>query len=262
MMPLNMGPIAPEREKRVGIPYREIQNIVIQYQTDSNVLHALLPDCYKPSEKPIVTVMFGYYDGLDFMAGGGYRIATIQVAAKFDGEQDRIEGDYIIVMYEDKTLPIITGREHLGVPKLYADISPVKMLPNGHLRCEASLWGHLLFGIDIAPLKKQNPLVRRVASKRISKRPWLCYKYIPSLDGPPDADYPTITWNDVKIEQLWLGKSGRIFFGKSHEEEPAFTEYGGKLIEALKTLRVKEVTQTLRMRGSAVLRHDISRRLQ
>jgi len=44
-------------------------------------------------------------------------------------------------MFEDQTLPILGGREDLGVPKLYADISPARILADGRLRCEASLWG-------------------------------------------------------------------------------------------------------------------------
>ena len=81
----------------------------------------------------------------------------------------------------------------------------------------ARLWKHLLFGIDLEPLKRQNILGRSVASKRINARPLLGYKYSPSLDGPPDASYPTILPSDIKVEELWLGKSGQIFFGNAME---------------------------------------------
>ena len=256
-MPLIMGPLF-DRENPQFV-YTQVEVLALQYQTDSDAIQALLPDCYRPTEEPTVTVLFGYNDGLEFMAGGGYRIATVQVAARFDGERDQVEGDYILVMFEDQTWPIIGGREDLGVPKLYADISPVKMLSNGHLRCEASLWGHLLFGMDLAPLKKQNAVVRLAASKRINARPWLAYKYIPSLDGPPDADYPTISKNDTKIEQLWLGKSGEVYFGNASAEDVG---YAKPVIDALKTLPVRQLTQALRLRGSAVLRYDLSRRLR
>jgi hypothetical protein len=58
------------------------------------------------------------------------------------------------------------------------------------------LWGHLLFGINIAPpFKEQNSLIRKAASMQLSKTPYFGYKYIASLDGQPDADYPTIMWN-------------------------------------------------------------------
>jgi acetoacetate decarboxylase len=97
------------------------------------------------------------------------RIAAVQVAARFDGEKDHIEGDYILVMFENDTIPIIGGREQLGVPKLYADISMIKTQSNGHLWCEASLWGELLVSMDLDPLKKQNAIVRFAASKKMNE---------------------------------------------------------------------------------------------
>jgi acetoacetate decarboxylase len=257
-MPLIMGPFF-ERAKPPRLDYPQIESVGMQYNTNFDAIKALLPECYQPAKEPIVTVMFSYNDGLEFMAGGGYRIATVQVAARFDSEQAHVEGDYILVMFEDKTTPIIGGREDLGVPKLYADISPIKRFTNNHLRCEASLWGHMLFGIDLEPLKKQNAIVRLAASKKINKRPWLAYKYIPSLDGPPDADYPTVTKNDVEIEQLWLSKSGNVYFGDSGAEDIASIK---NIIDALKTLQINQVIQTFHLRGSAVLRYDLSHRLQ
>ena len=116
-------------------------------------------------------------------------------------------------MFENKNAPIIGSREDLGVvPKIYADISSIKMLPESHLHCEASLQGNLLFGIDLEPLKEQSNAVIQVLSKEINERPWLYNKYIPFLDGSSDDNYPTMLKNDVEIEKLWLGKSGKIFF--------------------------------------------------
>jgi hypothetical protein len=196
---------------------------------------------------------------VDFLAGNRYRLASVQVAARYTGKQDKIEGDCVLVLFENATTPIITGRELLGIPKLYADISPVRTLNNEHVRCEASLWGHLLFGINLAaPMKSQNALVRREAARRSSKWPSLGYKYIPSLDGPPDAEYPTIMWNDCEIERLWLGQAGELCFGNPGDKNIGFLK---PLIDALKSLPVLNITMTSRSWGSMVLRYDKCRRL-
>lgn len=257
-MPLIMGPLFDRRDPP-RIVYTEIEVVAVQYETEIEAVQALLPDCYQPAKDPIVTVLFGCNNGLEFMAGGEYRLATVQVAARFDGERDHVEGDYILVMFEDKTFPIIGGREDIGVPKLYGDISSIKTMRNKHLRCEVSLWGHFLFGVDIEPLKKQNALIRLAASKRVNARPWLGYKYIPSLEGPPDADYPVVSKNDTKIEQLWLGNSAEVYFGSCTENDVGPTK---NIVEAIKTLPICRVVQTLRLRGSAVLRYDQSHRLK
>jgi hypothetical protein len=256
-MPLVMGPLTYGHNGRFS--YKSVEVLALQFLTDAEALPPLLPGCYRPAAEPLVTLYFGQYEGLDFMAGGGYRVATAQVAARYDGEQDQVEGDYVLVMFEDQTWPIIAGREDLGIPKLYADISPVKDMPNGHLRCEASLWGHLLFGLDLPPLKGQNPLVRWIGNRQLNARPWLGYKYIPSLDGPPDADYPTTTRNDVKVDRLWLAKSGMVYYGTADREDIG---YGKPVVDALRTLPVRKIVQALRFQGSAVLRYDLSRRLR
>ncbi len=256
-MPLIMGPQFDRADAQFVYPMVEV--LALQYLTDPDAIAPLLPDCYRPGKEPKVTVLFGYNDGLKFMAGGQYRLATVQVAARFEGERDHLEGDYILVMFEDQTWPILNGREDLGVPKLFADISPVKRLTNGHWRCEASQWGHLLMGLDLSSLKEQNALVRLAASRMINERQWLGYKYIPSLEGPPDADYPTFTRNDTKIEQLWLARSGEVYFGNAGVEDIG---YARPLIDALKTLPVRKLVQALHFRGSSILRGDLSRRLR
>jgi acetoacetate decarboxylase len=258
-MPLIMGQVAPEQKNRVGFAYREIQYVGLQYQTDADAVRALLPDCYQPADEPTVTVMFAYNDGVEFMADRGYRIASVNVAARFDGEKDHVEGNYVLVMFENDTVPIILGREGSGIHKMYADISHLRILPNGHLRCEASLWGHMLFGIDLGPLKEQNVVVRSVATKRMNQRPLLGYKYIPCLDGPPDVSYPTVLPSEVKADKLWLGKQGGISFGDPDEGDIGSL---ARVLDALKTLPVREITQTLHLRGSSILRSDLGRRLR
>ena len=84
------------------------------------------------------------------------------------------------------------------------------------------------------------------------------YKYIPSLDGPPDADYPTVYWNDYKFAELWLGKKGELFLSSLGEKDIGMS---AKILDALKTLPVLEVTQTVHGRGSMVLRWDKYKRL-
>ena len=257
-MPLSIGPLF-DREDRPRNVYSQAESLMLQYRTDPDAARELIPDCYTVGEEPTVTITFGDYDGVDFMAGGGYRTATFGVSARFDGQEDHIEGQYILVVGEDKTIPILGGREQLGVPKVFADISPVRTLPGGTLRCDASLWGHFLFGIELEPVRKRNAIVRAAAARQANRYPWLCYKYIPSFDGPPDASYPTVVWFDLRIDQLWLGTEGTVRFGDAGEDE---LSYAARLVDGLKTLPVLEITSAARMRGSFVLRNDKCRRLR
>ena len=256
-MPLLLGPMW--KGTIPNFQYPKVEVAALQYITDESSILELLPDCYKPGKEPLVTVFFGYYNGLEFMAGGGYWVAVFQVEATYEGEKDHVKGDYMLVMFENQTWPIICGREDLGIPKLYAEISAMKSLSSGETRCDASYWGHFLTGIELHQMKKQNSIVRMAAGKIINSRPWLAYKYIPSLDGPPDAEYPTVSYNDVKIEELWFGKSGSLIFGDATERDIGHLKV---LMDHLKTLPVIKVKQCLKFRGSANLRYDRSRRLK
>jgi acetoacetate decarboxylase len=256
-MPLAMGPVLDR--KSLKLVYPQVEVLAFQYLTDPEAVADLLPSCYLPGKEPQVTIVFSSNNGLSFMAGGGYRLAAVQVAARFDGQQDHLEGDYILAMFEDHTWPIIGGREDLGVPKLFADISNTKIMPDGRLRCEASLEGHMLFGLDVPPLKSQLGLVRVMATRQVNARPWLGYKYIPSLEGPPDADYPTVTYNHIRMGKLWMGKKANLRFGIARREDIGVVK---NLIDALATLSIIRPVQVVHFIGSAVLRYDLSRRLK
>lgn len=258
LMPLIMESWGNLREAGAKV-YNEVQTVALQYKTALDAISPLLPDCYQPAEEPIVTVAFIYYEGVDFMAGRGYRVATMMVRVRFNGQQDHIEGDYALAMFEDDTFPIILGREVIGVPKLFADISPIRVLPDGRLRCEASFWGHLLFGIDVGPLLKQDDSVISAANANPHGFPLLGYKYIPSLDDVPDTAYPISTPSDNRLEQMWLGTSGNLFFGNPTAADVSRIS---SICDTLKTLPIHQIVGVSRARGSTVLRADLSRRLR
>jgi len=80
-----------------------------------------------------------------------------------------------------------------------------------------------------------------------------------SAHVPPDASYPTVLPSETKLEELWLGKTGQIFFGDALDFDIAI---GKRMVDAPKTLPVRQVTQTARFRGSQVLRNDLFHRLR
>jgi acetoacetate decarboxylase len=257
MMPLLLGPL-PSQDHNI---YAETEIVSLQYLTDAEAIPALLPKCFEPGNKPSVTVVFQDSKGVDYLAGNGYRLLMIAVSAKFTGEKHHLEGNYVLVLFENAAIPIVLGRERLGLPKIYADITPLRILEDGHLRCEASLWGHLLIGLDLAPpFKKQNLLVRKVAGEMMSRQPGLGYKYIPptTMDAPPDVDYPTAIYSDYKFDQLWLGKAGSVYIGDPTAEDIG---YFRPIIDAFQTIPVREVTMVSRSRGSMVIRNDKCHRL-
>jgi acetoacetate decarboxylase len=258
-MPLAMGPIY-DQKNLPGSVYKSIEALVLQYETDPAAIPPLLPEPFQPGKTSMVTVVFNDANGVDFMAGGGYRFAAVSVAARFDGRDGPLEGNYVLVLPENNAVPITLGREWLGMPKFFADISSIRVLDDGHLRCETSMGGHLLFGIDIAPpFQELDAPIREFASIQSTSTPSFGYKYIASLNGPPDADYPTVMWTDNNIESLRLGNSGEFYLGNPTEKDIGHFK---PLMDVLKSLPVRKVGLTAHSRRSTVLRLDKNGRIR
>lgn len=256
-MPTIMGPLYRRDEGRHH--FRQITSYGLQYATERDAVQRLLPRGCVAAEEPKLTIMFGYYDGVDFMAGGGYREVIVQVSARFDGEQDNVAGEFVLAMFLDDALPIIYGREQMGIPKLPGTISEAKIREDGAIRCELSLWGHLLMAVSLDPLSDQIAPVRMWTTHEINKRPWLCWKYIPSLEGPPDADYAVMIVNEMKLDKLSVAHAAQLHIGGADASDISVFR---PLLDALATLVPLGPVQGVRMQGANVMRGDLSRRLR
>lgn len=131
IMPLIRGPLWDQKSLPKHV-YARSESIVLQYETDPNAILPLLPEPYKPGKAPMVSVLFVDHNGVDFLVGGGYQLAAITIAAQVDGERGHLDRDYVLIMPENSTLPILSGREWLGMLKFYSDITPIRILTNGH----------------------------------------------------------------------------------------------------------------------------------
>jgi acetoacetate decarboxylase len=255
-LPLIMGPIF-ERETRPGRVYGEVESLAATFKTDRDAVIPLVPDCYAVPTDATVTISFGDYNRVDFMAGDGYRVGYVGVSAGFRGEL-AVDGLCILVMWENRTVPIVSGREMIGIPKLAADITSIREVDDGTLHATASVWGHEMLRIEAEGFHDQNAMVRRTAQKRVNSTPWLGYKYIPSFDGPPDASYPMVVWNEVKLEHLQFADHASIGFGQATKEDVA--QLAG-ITRSLRTLPLGDLVFATHARGSAELRLDRSHRL-
>lgn len=240
-----------------GIPYPRRETVTLRYKTQLEAIQKIIPECFKVTN-PTVSVSVVYNDGVQDLAYRSYSLATFQVPARYEGERDTVEGSYSIVMYENNTTPIIGGREFIGIPKLYSDISPVRLLPDGRIRCETSIYGYQLFGIEVDANEKQDESVVEAWNKRNNIQNLLGYKYIPSLEGPPDCAYPILTPSEISLKELWTGKEGGLYFG-----DAGYDDVGqhSNVVEALKSLEVKEVLGVSHSFSSTRLRIDKAHRI-
>jgi acetoacetate decarboxylase len=237
-MPPHFGPL-PDLPAPT---YGDLTQFTIMYSTNKDALAALLPEPLEPADDPLVTIYCQTCREVNFMAGRGYNIVGVNLAAIFNGKKDHIAGRYAAVLWENDALPIVIGREQLGAPKLYAEI-PDPHQEGNNWRFHCSVYGTRLVEGEIRNATPADNTVCEQIEKMAKESAWMCWKYIPNLDlTGPDLSFPTVIATRPTIRQAWLGEGSHRFFETTFESAPS----SDHVMKGLQTLVVKEY------RGAAI----------
>jgi len=224
-MPTHFGPSLGPRQGMDGRRYANLEtpkDLIIQatFAANPSQLEKLLPPGFRLREPHTLYLTFYYGKDIEWLAGRGYNIFSVSVPATYEGEQDRVDGDLALVVWENRAVPIITGREELGFAKLYCEI-PEPQFIEDKVICRASWDGCQFASLQLSGLKE-------IASQDLPEPPpsdgMLHYKYIPktSAPGEADAEYAVLTpvaWPNMKIEQAMLAENAACHFRESTWEE-------------------------------------------
>ena len=178
MMPAHFG----KRPRRGSAEYLDVTTLSVGYVTDAKKLAQYLPQPVEPAEDPVVSVFYSMNREIEWLAGGSYNILGVNAAAVFKGKVDHVEGAYCLVLWEDETDPILTGRELLGIPKIYADIEDHTAY-RGRWQTSASHRGYKIVDMAIQDLKPcPRPPWRRWKKTQLLPNGWVGNTF-PTLGG-------------------------------------------------------------------------------
>lgn len=133
-------------------------------------------------------------NGMDWLGGGGYRHIGLYIHGvqykKENGEV--IKGTYMPILFESLADPIVSGREELGMPKLYSAIDIHER--NNSYRYQTSwqgaVWGHF----ELEDLEDEDPAADKGTIGGEDDEGILVYRYIPKVGqatkGEAEAEYP------------------------------------------------------------------------
>jgi acetoacetate decarboxylase len=107
--------------------YHDAVSMSFTCTTDGGLLSEYVPEGFELL-RPELSINFCQCREIDWMAGGSYNLIDVSVPVRFNGRRDQIEGSFSLVVWENKTIPILGGREETGVPKIYADIEDIHIL--------------------------------------------------------------------------------------------------------------------------------------
>jgi acetoacetate decarboxylase len=210
--------------------YEGNRMLIVIARTSPDVLRALVPE-------PLIVnpagQVFLYVGDLHVVAPArvGYREAGIMIPAS-DGRE---EGVYLPVLYLDRVLPIVAGREVWGYPKFEADIELVE--ESGAVRASVKSQGTSL--ID-ATLRLGSP----VPPQNLSPRTMFLLKRIPSVTGPSALDVRRLTTAVLRDEQCTEMRPGDVTL-----------RLGSTPLDPLGSIPLLEVVNGFYVKGGFVLDH-------
>jgi len=246
MMPAHFGP----RPAAPSARYHDVTKMVISYRTDRDKLAAYVPAPFEVTEDAIVSVVYSCGKQIDWLAGHGYNLIGVNASVVFNGKVDHLQGAYTLVMWENLTDPILTGRELQGIPKIYADI-PDHTVCEGTWRVAASHFSHRILQMTITDLTPcTDEQIANSQKAMAGKDNWMGWKYIPNPNGEGAAlSTPTLFPSSRATTDLQVGTGTIAWEQLTWEQNP--TQY--HIVNALHDLPILEYCSASVAKGSTNL---------
>jgi hypothetical protein len=206
----------------------DVTTLSIRALTDEKALTALLPPRCRLAGAPTINVMYSMLSNLGWLAGRGYNILKAQSEIVFEGVDGDVRGNLSWVLWENHADPIVTGRDELGTPKLFAHLPEIRF--TGDSAIAAADWeGHRFFEMeahDLVPDARSSSFDTYAAQGGL---PLLCYRYHSRVGEWGAADIATMTMSTTgsapapKVREQLTGSGKFRFFAARWEDMP--TQY-------------------------------------
>ncbi|EKJ74975.1 hypothetical protein NXS19_008499 [Fusarium pseudograminearum] len=236
--PLSFGPMPSPRQDIVGQRHdgtnSSFTTYSVRFKSSATYLKTLFPtpqfSFYKPGTVAEATFACTELKGMKWLGGGGYKYFGLWLHGvqyeKKDGS--KIFGSFLVVLMENLADPIVTGREELGMPKLFCEIEVEEKDSATKIQC--SWRGAKFVDISINGLAEANgvngtngtngapkPTGPPGAPPLPEEQGQIVYRYVPSVGNPgvPDAAYPVFIEDGLestprKVEKTEVGSGAEM----------------------------------------------------
>ena len=245
LMPAHFGggkfdPNETINQKAVGLS--------ISYETDAKILENFIPEGLELLA-PTVDVSFSKFTEINWMHGGQYNVINVAVPVRFHGKKDELDGIYTLIVWENKTAPILGGREQTGQPKVFANIEDLHIL-KPHYTTTASYEGNTFLNIDFEATEELTGDDLGTIKPQFAAINNIGWRYIPKVGGPGAELSQFILYpQGMDVEHAQIGKGSL----KWTEMTPVQNPSQWWMINSLAALPIKKITQAVLTEGSATL---------
>lgn len=173
-MPVTLGPApGPRNMPKSKMHLRFAGNTTVfnvSAISDEAALAQILPPDCRLLDGAVIDINIIVQTNLGWLAGRGYNYLTVRIPVIYRGKEGDIPCAFMPVLWENMADPIITGRDELGSPKLFANIpNPGRM---GELYAGSADWdGFRFFEMRLSNLQ-------RVSEPPPPALPLLLYRYL------------------------------------------------------------------------------------
>ena len=247
-MPAHFGP--RPMSPRATLWYHDVTAVVVSFVTERELLARYLPEPFEVPERAVVSITYARNRQVDWLAGHGYNMIAVNAAARFNGAEDQLVGNFCLVIWENLCDPILTGRELQGIPKVYADI-PDHSVIGGDWHASAGHFGHKFLDIDVTGLREPSPeeVAADAVARAAADNP-MAWRYMPGVLGlGTSINEATLYPSENVIREAWVGEGSAAWQEMSWEQNP--TQF--HIVNALAGLPVLEWLPATVTRGSTNL---------
>lgn len=186
-MPATFGPRTGPRRGPDGQAFENSESprettITISFLSNETQLEDLLPQNFTLRGEPVVSVSATYTTDIEWLAGRGYNKLGVRIPASFKGDRDEVAGDFLSVLWENLPDAILTGRDELGVPKIWCEL-PEPRITESDVALSASWLGFRFLEMSITDLRGSEP-----SGEPRDSAGDLHLKYVPKTGGWGEAD--------------------------------------------------------------------------
>lgn len=233
--------------------YNDVVSLGCTYTTDGDRLADFLPEGFELI-KPELLIQFQECRQVEWMAGSYYNLVTIAAPVRFNGRNDQLEGIFALVVWENKTAPIVTGNM-MGVPKIYADIEDLHIIADTH-RTRLSFEGSTFLQIEMNVSRQIDDEQVQPMHSDINSFGW---RYIPKVGGPgADLSQPILFPMRTEPDAAWLGSGAITWTELTWDQNPRQWH----IIQALARLPIIEMSPFIKTKGRVILMESRGRVLE
>ncbi len=240
-----------------GIYYRDVVAVSYSCTTDGDRLADYMPEGFELI-RPELMISYTQSREVEWMAGSAYNLIEVSVPARFKGRRDRLDGQFALVVWENKTAPILGGREQTGIPKIYAAIEDLHKIEQNYFT-NASYEGITFLRLEFIgarPLEAQqlDQMKALAADRKV-----FGWRYIPKVGGPgAELNQPILYPQSVELESAWVG-SGTVEWTTPKPQQNPMQWH---IIKALADLPIIEMAPVVMAKSVAVLKPALARVLE